>query len=355
MDEWIKAAAILIVDDNPTNVRILERLLSANGFTNVTSTTDPYEGLELHESLSPDLLLLDLHMPTLDGYSVMDRVRKRLTSDAYFPVLVLTADATSEAKLRALSEGAEDFLTKPFDHSEVLLRVCNLLKTRYLYVQLGLNNLRLETRVEERTRDLEEARVEVIDRLALAAEFRDDDTHQHTQRVAETCAAVARSLGLNPSYIEMLKRAAPLHDVGKIGISDTILLKPGKLTDEEFENMKTHTTIGAQILSGSKVGFLMLAEEIAVSHHERWEGKGYPQGLAGDAIPLSGRIVAVADVFDALTSDRPYKQAWSLEKALGEMESMKGRHFDPDVFDAFISNFRQGDWPKVAPIGSTLG
>jgi len=339
VDDWLGSATILVVDDNPTNVRILDRLLSGNGFTNIVGTTDAYEGLELYERLNPDVLLLDLHMPTLDGFSVLENLRQRLPSDAYFPVLVLTADATPEAKYRALAGGAEDFITKPFDHSEVLLRVRNLLKTRYLYLQLDENNARLETHVAERTHDLEEARVEVVDRLALAAEFRDDDTHQHTQRVAETCVAIGKRLGLNDSYVEMLKRASPLHDVGKIGISDTILLKPGKLTDAEFETMKTHTTIGARILSGSKVGFLMLAEEIALTHHEKWNGSGYPRGLEGESIPLSGRIVAVADVFDALTNDRPYKEAWPIDRALEEMAGMSGWHFDATVFEAFAAAF----------------
>lgn len=342
MDEWMKNAGILVVDDNPTNVTILERLLVKNGFANVTTTTDPYEALSIHESLEPDLLLLDLHMPTLDGFGVLERLQGRISADSYFPILVLTADVTPEAKHRALSGGAGDFVAKPFDHAEVLLRVRNMLRTRYLHLQLGSQNAILEMKVEQRTRDLEEARVEVVDRLAIAAEFRDDDTHQHTQRVAETCARIARGLNLNETYVEMMRRAAPLHDVGKIGISDSILLKPGKLTAEEFETMKTHTTIGAKILSGSNVAFLMLAEEIALNHHERWDGNGYPNGRPGDAIPLSGRIVAVADVFDALTNERPYKQAWSVEDALDEMARSSGTQFDPDVLDVFLSAFRAG-------------
>lgn len=339
MEEWIKSAGILIVDDNPSNVQILERLLTKNGFVNVITTTDPYEALSMHESVEPDLLLLDLHMPTLDGFAVLERLRGRVRSETYSPVLVLTADATPEAKYRALQGGAEDFLTKPFDHAEVLLRVRNMLRTRYLQLQLGNQNAVLETKVQQRTRDLDEARIEVADRLALAAEYRDDDTHQHTQRVAETSCRIARGLGLNDAYIEMLRRAAPLHDVGKIGISDSILLKPGKLTPPEFDTMKTHTTIGAKILSGSRVALLMLGEEIALSHHERWDGGGYPNGLARDEIPLSGRIVAVADVFDALTHERPYKPAWPVGRAIEEMERLRGKQFAPDVFDVFVMAF----------------
>jgi len=333
----MKTAAILVVDDNDANVRILERLLTKNGFINVMTTTDPYEALALHESHEPDLLLLDLHMPTLDGFSVLERLEYRTSGDSYFPVLVLTADATSDAKYRALAGGAGDFITKPFDHGEVLLRVRNMLRTRYMQLQLDSQNAILETKVRQRTRDLEEARGEVLDRLARAAEFRDDDTHQHTRRMADICVRIAQGLGLNETFVELLRRAAPLHDVGKIGISDSILLKPGKLTRDEFDNMRTHTTIGANILSGSRVGFLLLAEEIALNHHERWDGSGYPNGRVGESIPLSGRIAAVADVFDALTNERPYKRAWPVPDALEEMAGLRGTQFDPDVLDIFLS------------------
>jgi len=333
----MKTAGILVVDDNDANVRILERLLTKNGFVNVMTTTDPYEALSLHESHEPDLLLLDLHMPTLDGFSVLERLKYRTSGEEYFPVLVLTADATPDAKYRALAGGAGDFVTKPFDHAEVLLRVRNMLRTRYMQLQLDSQNAILETRVRQRTRDLEEARGEVVDRLARAAEFRDDDTHQHTRRMAETCVRIAQGLGLTGTFIDTLRRAAPLHDVGKIGISDSILLKPGKLTTDEFDNIKTHTTMGAKILSGSRVGFLLLAEEIALNHHERWDGSGYPNGRAGESIPLSGRIAAIADVFDALTNERPYKRAWSVPDALEEMDRLRGTQFDPEILDAFLS------------------
>lgn len=197
----------------------------------------------------------------------------------------------------------------------------------------------LEYKVRERTADLEEAQLEILERLALAAEFRDDETGLHTQRVGRTSAILARAIGLPEEQVDLIQQAAPLHDVGKLGIPDGILRKPGKLTAEEFEVMKTHTSIGAQILSGSRFPILQMAEEIALTHHERWDGTGY-MGLAGERIPLSGRIVTLADVFDALTNDRIYRKAVPLEDALAEIELQRGRHFDPELTDAFLERTR---------------
>lgn len=195
---------------------------------------------------------------------------------------------------------------------------------------------RLEAEVQERTAQLEEARLEILRRLALAAEYRDDETYEHTERVAETAASLLRALGGGPEEVGLMRLAAPLHDIGKLGISDLILLKPGRLTPEEFARMKTHTRLGAQILSGSRSQVLRLAEEIALTHHEWWDGSGYPRGLSGAEIPLAGRIVALADVFDALTHRRPYKEPWPVERALEEVRSLSGTHFDPTIVDAFM-------------------
>jgi putative two-component system response regulator len=216
-----------------------------------------------------------------------------------------------------------------------MLRIGTLLETRFLYLQIQSQNQMLEAKVRERTRELEAAQIEIIERLAKAAEFRDDNTGQHTERVGQMAALLAKQIGLPDSQVSLIRRAAPLHDVGKIGIPDTILLKLGKLTDDEFALVKTHTTIGARILSGSRFPILRLAEEIAFNHHERWDGDGYV-GVSRDAIPLAGRIVTVADVFDALTQKRPYKAAWPVGDAVGEIDRQRGRQFDPALVDAFL-------------------
>ncbi|HEV8648344.1 MAG TPA: HD domain-containing phosphohydrolase [Actinomycetes bacterium] len=231
----------------------------------------------------------------------------------------------------------------------MLLRSGNLLETRWLHLELRRHNQALEQRVYDRTAQLEDARNEILQRLALAAEYRDDDTHQHTLRVGEVSARLAAALGLPDQQVQRLRQAAPLHDIGKIGISDVVLLKPAKLTPEEFEHVKTHTLIGGRILSDSPVPVLQLGREIALTHHERWDGSGYPHGLKGERIPLSGRIVTVADVFDALTHDRPYKHAWPADRAVAEITAQRGRQFDPDVVDAFLALLERGALPAAPP------
>ena len=278
-------------------------------------------------------------MPQLNGFEILESIRENKHENEFRPVMVLTADATPSTKRKALALGADDFLTKPFEAYEVALRVKNLLRTRLLYKELQLENDLLEQRVRERTRDLEEVQLEVVDRLGLATEYRDDDTKAHTGRVGEMASKVASALNLPARFVQLVRLAAPLHDIGKIGISDLILLKAGKLTDEEYDSMKKHCEIGASILSGSKSEILQLAQEIAISHHERWDGRGYPNKLAGDDIPLSGRIVSVVDVFDALTHKRTYKKAWSVEDSLAEIQKNAGTQFDPKVVDALMSLF----------------
>jgi putative two-component system response regulator len=329
-------ARILVVDDEEANVALLERLLDIAGYRNVVSTTDPWKVRELLHEFRPDLILLDLLMPHLDGFAVMELLASEVPADSYLPVLVLTADATRETRRRALAGGAKDFLTKPLDVDEVLLRIANMLDIRYLHLQLQGEKEALEDRVQERTKELEDSYIDTFERLALAAEYRDDDTGQHTLRVGRMAALLAQELGLPTRDVELLTRAAGLHDVGKIGIPDDILLAPRKLTIEEFEVVKTHTVIGAKILAGSRSPLLSMAEEIAWSHHERWDGRGYG-GLAGEEIPLFGRITTVADVFDALTHKRPYKEAWPLDEAIAEISRQRGEQFDPRVVDAFVA------------------
>lgn len=322
-------ARILVVDDEESNVHSLTRILRAAGYGNVIGTTDPRTVGDLYRTQDPDVILLDLHMPNFDGLRVLQQLRAIAGPQAYVPVLVLTGDYSPEARRRALSEGAKDFLTKPFEVDEVLLRIRNLLETRYLHREITTQNQLLEQRVQERTVELEGAYLDTLERLASAAEFRDDETGRHTERVGEVAALLGGALDLPEEDLFLIRRAAPLHDVGKIGIPDAILRKPGPLTGEEWEVMKTHASIGARILAGGRSRVVQLAEEIALYHHEQWDGGGYPNGVAGEAIPLSGRLVMVADVYDALTSDRVYREAWPTDMVLSYIHEYAGRRFDP--------------------------
>jgi putative two-component system response regulator len=328
---------LLIVDDNAANVALLEQLIEGAGYTNVRSTRDPRIVAALCADWQPDLVLLDLHMPHLSGFEVLAAIADQLGESVNLPVLVLTADATSDARRRALSLGARDFVTKPLDHTEVLLRVGNLLQTRNLQRRLQDRNLVLANAVRERTEELEHARLEALSVLAAATEYRDDDTRQHTQRVGHTAALIAQALDLGDEAVATIRDAAPLHDIGKIGIPDHILLKPGRLTPDERTVMQRHAEIGARILAPTRSPVLRAAADIARTHHERWDGNGYLQGLDAERIPLAGRITAVADVFDALTHARPYKPAWPLDRALAEITSQAGRQFDPRVVSAFAT------------------
>jgi putative two-component system response regulator len=333
--DLLTTSRILIIDDQPANVALLEGILEEEDFNSYHSVFDPRDALPAFLEYRPDLILLDLQMPFMNGFDVMQQLRACIRPDDFLPILVLTADITPETKRRALTEGALDFLTKPFDAMEVTLRIRNLLQTRSLHLQLQGQNHLLDQKVRERTAELEATQVEILERLALAAEYRDDDTGQHTRRVGDTAARIAEALGWAAQDVELMRRAAPLHDVGKIAISDSILLKPGSLRPEEFERMKRHTQLGAKMLSGGRFPLLQLAEQIALTHHERWDGSGY-MGLSQEDIPIAGRIVAVADVFDALISERPYKKAWPLDEAIEEIRNQSGRQFDPRVVEAFL-------------------
>lgn len=329
-------AKILIVDDQDTNLHLLKSVLKKANYTNIMTISDPREVLHSFSLLQPDLILLDLMMPYLSGFEVMELLRPLIAQEDYLPIIVLTADIASKVKHKALAMGAHDFLTKPLDTAEVLLRINNHLKTRFLHLLLGDRNRSLEEEVGERTSELRDAHIEVLERLAIAAEYRDDETGQHIRRASNTSVLLAATLGVPDRDLELIRRASQLHDVGKIGIPDDILLKPGRLTPAEFEVMKTHTTIGARILSGAQSDLVRMASTIAYTHHERWDGQGYPRRLSGDKIPLEGRIVAIADVFDALTHSRPYKEAWPVEEALAEIKSQSGAQFDPAVVEAFF-------------------
>jgi putative two-component system response regulator len=349
LDDSIRRARILIVDDEAPNIQLLRRILEPAGYTTIEETRDPTTVHHLLREFRPDLVLLDLLMPGMNGHEVLDVVREATPEDEYLPVLVLTSDNTRDAKRRALSGGAKDYVTKPLSPSEVRSRVRNLLETRVLYQQVRAQNVDLERRVQERTSELEDARLQTLQRLARAAEYRDDVTGHHTRRVGHAAARIAEALGWSSDEVEMMRLAAPLHDVGKIGIPDAILLCDGPLTLTQFETMKAHCVIGADLLSGSDVPLLRLAAEIALSHHERWDGHGYPSGLAGEEIPIAGRIVAVADTYDALTHPRPYKDAWTVTEALDDIQRGANERFDPRVVEAFRSTL-----PATGPLASML-
>ena len=324
-----------MVDDQEANALLLQAVLARAGYTAVETLTDPSAVAARCAEQPPDLLLLDWHMPGLDGAEVLEAISFLTDEPNWMPVLVLTADVAADTKRRALSLGARDFLTKPIDVAEVLLRVRNLLQTRYLRVELQRTNDLLHERVAQRTAELEDAKLEMLDRLALAAEYRDDATGQHADRIGRTSELLARELGLDPAEARLIGHAARLHDIGKIGVADELLLKPGAYSDDEFRAMQLHSTIGARILSGSRNEILMMAEQIALTHHERWDGLGYPSSLAGKDIPLPGRIVTVADVFDALAHRRPYKEPWPVDEARREVLDGSGTQFDPTVIEAF--------------------
>ena len=329
------SARILVIDDEEANVVLMRRILERAGYTTIAHTTDPGQAAAVFRGFQPDLILLDLHMSPIDGFGVLEQLAPVIPRTGYLPILMLTGDSSTPSKKRALSLGAKDFVTKPFDVHEVLLRIHNLLVPRFMHLEMAGYNQLLERQVLERTLELEESRLEVLERLARAAEFRDDDTGQHTRRVGLIARSIAEGAGVSRSEVDVIARAAPLHDVGKIGVPDQILLKPGKLTPEEYQLMQQHSSIGAEILAGGRSSLIQMAADVARHHHERWDGSGYPEGLAGDSIPLAARVVALADVFDALAHTRPYRKAWALPEVLAEIYRQAGAHFDPRLVEAF--------------------
>lgn len=335
---------IMIVDDTETNLMVLSALVNKLEIDKVQTFKDPAQALACLETERPDLILVDYMMPGVDGVTFIAEVRRRRHL-ADTPIVMVTTSDQRAVRLEALEAGASDFIHKPVDPAEFKARVRNLLRLAEAQRKLRDQAAWLADEVAKATRVILAREEEIVLRLARAAEMRDRDTGEHITRMARYAELIAQGLGLEPGYATQIHLAAPMHDIGKIGIADSILLKAGPLTDEERRSMQEHARCGGEILACSSSELVRLAGEIALAHHERFDGMGYPHGLSGDAIPLSGRITAVADVFDALTSVRPYKQAWPIDKARDYLIAEKGRHFDPDCVDAFLKS-----WSEVAEI-----
>jgi putative two-component system response regulator len=350
-------ATIAIIDDEPTNIKVVSRLLQLEGYRKFITTHDSREAIDLIRNQAADIVLLDLMMPHVSGLDILRTLRSQ-TASWLTPVIILTASTDRETRLEALRRGANDFLNKPIDPSELAPRVGNLLALKRHQDEMKCYSSSLEDAVRHRTAELEASRRDILHCLARAAEYRDDDTGHHVMRVGRYAKIIAEGLGMDAEYADQIEQAAQLHDVGKIGVPDDILRKPGRLTEAEFELMRKHSSfgkrvlqrmspdeevalrhhadIGAKVLAIGRSPVLDMATRIALTHHEWWNGSGYPLRLQGEDIPIEGRITAVADVFDALSTKRCYKEAFPIEKCFQIMEEERGTHFDPKVLDAFI-------------------
>lgn len=352
-------STILIVDDDPINIDSVRLHLEGLGKPRIVATNEPREAIRLAKQHLPDIILLDLVMPEVNGFEILEAVRRDATL-RMTPIIILTPSNSPDARNRALEMGVNEFLNIPVDPSELLLRIRNTLAAKAFHDHLASYSARLEAEVQQRTFELEAARQEAMHCLARAAEYRDDDTGEHVVRVGRYVAILAAALGFQERQVNLLEQAAQLHDVGKIGVPDSILSKPGPLdpnefdlmkehcqfgksiiqpmTDEEWQKMRRHTKLGRLILGLPSSPIMRLAASIAETHHEKWDGTGYPRGLAGEAIPIEGRITAVADVFDALSTKRPYKPAFPANKCVSIIVQGRNKHFDPKVVDAFLAS-----------------
>jgi len=331
-------ATILIVDDIPDNIDVLRGILQSD--YKIKAAVNGKQALIIANSPNkPDMILLDVMMPEMNGHEVCEQLKKNPVT-ACIPIMFVTAKDQVEDEEKGFELGAVDYISKPVSPPIVIARVKS---------QLALNNQKreLEVQVQKRTAELEDTRLEIIRRLGLAAEYKDNETGLHVIRMSWYSKFLAEALGANQEWIDLLFRSSPMHDIGKIGIADNILLKPGRLVGEEWQEMMRHSQYGAKIIGEHQHPLFKMAKEIALYHHEKWDGSGYPEGLSGNDIPLSARIVAIADVYDALTSERPYKKAWTEEKALSLIQEESGKHFDPSLTPLFLDCM-----PKVREIQS---
>ena len=333
---------ILVVDDENRNLRLMEAMLIPLGY-DVALASSGREALQKVEERPPDVVLLDVMMPGMDGFEVAQRLKQN-DETRLVPIVMVTALKDVDNRVKALDVGADDFLSKPVDKTELRARVRSLLKVKAYHEHMRDYQKELEAEVEERTEDVRVAlerlmisSLDTIYRLSQAAEFKDPCTGAHTQRISHYAAAIARRMGLETQLVDDILYATPMHDVGKIGIPDHILRKPGALDPDEWRIMKRHTVIGGELLGDSDSASIKLAQSIAVTHHERWDGQGYPERLKGEDIPVAGRIVAIADVFDALCSKRPYKEPFPVEESFGIIQAGRGSQFDPRAVDAFLA------------------
>jgi putative two-component system response regulator len=331
---------VLVLDDAQINVTLLCLLLKKIEKCNSVSFNEPDLALSWCGTHVPDLVMVDYMMPTMDGVEFIRRFRQ-LPGCSDIPVLMITANNELELRYEALNVGANDFLIKPIDKIEFLARTKNMLALRKSQRFLEDRASWLDEEVKKATAEIRARERETILRLSKAADSRDPETGAHIVRMANYSRIIAEHLGLSEADQELLLEAAPMHDIGKVGIPDNILLKPGKLTEDEFTIMKQHASLGYDILAGSTSEMLNAGAIIALAHHEKFDGSGYPRGLAGQDIPLFARIVAVADVFDALTSERPYKAAWDIDRALAFLHEGSGKHFDPECIQAFVAGWTQ--------------